>query len=151
MARKFPLQPLQELAQNNLDTAERHLQKLADQTRQAEEKLQQLEGFRGEYQQRLQQSTAQGMHALMWRDYQAFLGKLDAAIAQQSQEVERCRARWEAGRQQWLARRQRSRAFDTLAERHQSAENQREDRREQKETDEFAAKSHARRKPDPGH
>ena len=79
------------------------------------------------------------------RDYQAFLGKLDAAITQQSEEVEQCRRRWEAGQQAWQLHKRKLSAYDTLAKRHYQGEMRREEKLEQRDQDEFSTQSFTRK------
>ena len=112
---------------------------------EAEEKLKQLVAYRESYRARMRESAAGGTTAFALRDFQLFMGKLDTAIRLQQDEVARCQARWGAGQQLWLQHRGKAKAFDTLSLRHRRAEQEREGRIEQKEQDEFAGKTGARR------
>jgi len=141
MPKRFPLQSLLDLAQQHTDTAAKNLQLLKAQWNEAEEKLQQLLHYQKEYRERLQQSAGTGVNIAVMRDYQVFLAKIELAIGQQGEEVERCRQSWEAGQQAWHMQKRKLGAFDVLAKRHRHGELHRESRQEQREQDEFAAKS----------
>lgn len=138
MPRRFPLQPLLDLAQDHTDAAARKLGMLKAKWQEAEEKLQQLKSYRVDYQARLLRGTKTGMQANSIKDFHLFLGKLDLAIRQQSEEVERCRKSWEGGLHEWQAKQRRLKAFDTLSQRHLSSERKREDKQEQREQDELS-------------
>lgn len=140
MARPFPLKTLLQLARDNSEEAGRKLGKLKAKWQEAEEKHQQLFSFREEYRNRLHLNTQQGMQMSAWREFQSFMQKLDKAIEMQGDEVAKCKLRWEAGQREWMEEQRKLKAYDTLEQRHQSKENQREAKVEQKETDEFAGK-----------
>ncbi|MBC7779334.1 MAG: flagellar export protein FliJ [Proteobacteria bacterium] len=138
MTRPFPLQPLVELSADRVDAAARKLQALDAERRQAQDKLAQVEAFRREYGERLQQSLAQGMTVSQMREWHAFLAKLDAACKQQQLEVAVREEAWLAGQTHWMELRRRQKAFDALATRHQVAEGAREGRIDQRNHDELA-------------
>ncbi|MCE5182556.1 MAG: flagellar export protein FliJ [Betaproteobacteria bacterium] len=147
MPRRFPLQPLLDLAQNHTDAAARNLHALKVAWQGAEEKHRQLISYRGDYQARLLQATKMGMQVNSLKDFQLFLGKLEAAIRQQAEEVERCKKRWEEGRHEWQAKQRKLKAFDTLSLRHQNSEKKREDKLEQREQDELSGKKFEQEEP----
>lgn len=140
MARKFPLQPLLDLSQNNVDSAAKNLQALKVRWNDAEEKLKQLLTYRESYRERLRESGSGGTSAMALRDFQLFLAKLDTAIKLQQDEVTRCQSRWGDGQQEWLRQRGKLKAFDALSQRHRRAEEKRENQIEQKEQDELSSK-----------
>ena len=139
MARGFRLQAVLELAQRRLEAATAQLQRLGAQRQEAQAKLAQLEGFRTEYRSGREQALVQGMEPDRLRDFDAFLAKLDRAIALQAVEVQRAQQAWEAEHARWLELRSREQALGVLAQRHFAAEAVREGRTEQKQQDEFAA------------
>lgn len=140
MPRRFPLQPLLDLAQDHTDEAARNLHKLKAIWQEAEEKLRQLVGYREDYRTRLLQATKLGMQANSLKDYHLFLGKLEVAIRHQMDEVAACERRWEEGRHEWQAKQRKLKAFDTLSQRHLLGERKREDKREQHEQDELSGR-----------
>lgn len=152
MPRRFPLQPLLDLAQNHTDAAARELNVLKLRWLEAEEKFRQLAAYREDYRSKLLQTTKQGMQVSALRDFQLFLGKIEIAIRQQSEEMERCKKRWEDGRHEWQAKQRKLKAFDTLSQRHLSSERKREDKLEQREQDELSGNKFKQEKStDPPH
>lgn len=140
MAASFHLQPLLDLAQTRTDDAARKLGELVAAERDQDEKLKMLESYRAEYNERFVQAARDGLSPDAWRNYSAFIGKLDDAIALQRKAVEQSRTRTTEGQQAWLEQRTRLKAFDTLSQRHQSEIGRKEARQEQKQSDEHAAR-----------
>lgn len=140
MPEPFPLQPLLDLANNRMDEAARKLGELIASERAVEEKLTLLEDYRKEYQARFVEAAHNGIGPDAWRNYSAFLLKLDDAISVQQKVVADSRRRVEQGQQAWVDQRNKVKAFDTLSQRHQSQQARNEARQEQKLTDEHAAK-----------
>ena len=121
-----------------MEAAERLLRMLKRKQDEARRQLDQLYRFQGEYQERLRQATASGMGIQQLRDYQSFLVKMRGAIEHQMREADNAGQRWEAAHKQWLELRQKVKAYETLAERHRAQESRRQERTEQKLTDERA-------------
>ncbi|MCU0840480.1 MAG: flagellar export protein FliJ [Thiobacillaceae bacterium] len=138
MAKRFPLQPLLEHSQHRMEAAERLLRLLKQKEEEARRRLQDLQGFRQEYQARLGSTSADGMHIHLLRDYHLFLAKIELAIRQQEGEVEQAHARWQSAHQGWLEQRQKVKAYEVLAERHRASESRKADKREQRLSDEQA-------------
>jgi flagellar FliJ protein len=145
VAKPFHLQPLVDLAEDRSQSAAQALARLRKAWQEAESKLTQLQGYLAEYQQRLHQQTQAGFSIVQWRDYQAFILKLELAIKSQTEEVERCRLRWEYGQVEWQAREREVKAYKTLRQRHNMAERKVEERQDQKLQDEFARNLHRRK------
>jgi flagellar FliJ protein len=141
MARAFPLETVRMLAQHRTASAARELQGHAGRLRGAEAKLDQLQRYLAEY--RLSRSAAlvQGLTAARLREFDLFLARLVEAMGAQSLEVERARVTWEASRAHWVEAQKREKAMDALAERHAAEEQIRENRRDRKAQDEFAART----------
>ncbi|MEW5893301.1 MAG: flagellar export protein FliJ [Pseudomonadota bacterium] len=137
---RFSLQPLLEHTQHRMEAAERLLRMLKRKQDEARRQLEQLHQFQGEYQTRLKQATASGMSIQQLREYQGFLAKLQGAIQHQQQEVRLAEQRWAAAHKQWLEQRQKVKAYETLAARHQAQEIRRQEKREQKLSDERATR-----------
>lgn len=142
MAKRFPLQTLLEHSRNRMEAAERLLVTLKRREEAARGRLEELNGYKAEYQQRLAGSGARGMDIHLLRDFHVFLAKMDAAIQQQTGEVDRARAHWQQAHVSWLALRQKVKAFETLAERHLAQELARQEKRDQRLTDESALRKH---------
>lgn len=144
MAKPFPLQSLLDHSQHHMDAAERLLRTLRQKEEEAGRRLGELEIYRREYQERLASTTQGGMHIDLLRDYHRFLAKIEQAIRLQQQELDRAHGHWLRAHQHWLEQRRKVKAYETLANRHQSGERLREERRDQRLTDEQASKSHHR-------
>jgi flagellar FliJ protein len=138
MAAPFRLQTVLDLAARRLEVATVGLQKLRLRLQQAQDKLDQLQGYRREYEASLAAALAQGLPADRLRDFQAFLAKLARAIEAQAAEVVRSRQAWEEEHQRWLRLRSREQALQVLRVRHEHSESVRDARAEQKQQDEFA-------------
>lgn len=140
MTERFPLQTLLDLANSRMDDAARKLGELIASEHAVEEKLALLVDYRKEYQARFVEAARNGIGPDAWRNFSAFLGKLDDAIAQQQRLVSDSRQRTEQGQQAWVDQRNKVKAFDTLSHRHQSVQARKEAKQEQRLTDEHAAK-----------
>ena len=92
------------------------------------------------FQDRFVEVARNGIGPDAWRNFSAFLGKLDDAIAQQQLIVSDSRQRTVQGQQEWVDQRNKVKAFDTLSHRHQSLQARKEAKQEQRLTDEHAAK-----------
>lgn len=140
MSKPFALQTVLELMQRRTDDATQQLARLIAAEQDAKAKLDLLCQYREEYALRFQSSAQSGMSPLQWKNFQDFLARLDEAIGQQQQAVLQSRNRTTAGQAHWQEQRVRLKAIDTLSVRHTKAENAKENRREQKLVDEFAAR-----------
>lgn len=147
MTKPFHLQPLLDLANERLDEATRVLGELISGEGECQRKLEALEQYRAEYQARFQEAAGQGMGPDAWRNFAAFLGRIDEAIAAQRAELERSRQATADGQQAWLDQRTKVKAFDALAQRHQAIQDRRTRRDEQRLSDEHAAKAYRERDP----
>lgn len=143
MASRFPLQSLLEHSRHRMEAAERLLRILKRKEEAARQRQEELLGYKHEYQQRLTgQAGAQGMAIHLLRDYHAFLLKLDVAIQHQQEAVALAAGHWQSAHDNWLALRQKVKAYETLAARHYDQERRREEKRDQRLTDEQAARRH---------
>lgn len=141
MARPSTLNKLVDLAQQKTDAAARNLALLNVSTLEAEHKLRLLLTYRDDYYTRFQQSAGNGVEQSAWRNFHAFMAKLDAAIAEQRNAVMDSKRGVQTGQREWQAEQQRLKSFDTLAQRSQRAEATRNARQDQREQDEYATKA----------
>lgn len=146
MARPFPLQTLLDLSQLRLDEATRQLGLLISGEQQAGERLQLLVQYRDEYHARFLAAARNGLGRDTWHNYQSFLARLDAAIEQAREAVSQSQDRTAEGKEEWLAKRGRVKAFDTLAQRHHSRAEYARQKSEQKSLDEHSARISAKKK-----
>lgn len=140
MNKPFHLQPLLDLSNLRLDEATRQLGKLIAGEQEASQRLDLLVQYRDEYQTRFLSAASNGLGPDAWRNYQHFLGRLDQAIDQARSMVNLSKQRTVAGQKNWLDKRGKVQAFDTLAQRHQTRMAYVEARQEQKQSDEHAAR-----------
>lgn len=143
MAQPFSLQPLLELMQTRTDEATRRLGQLIAAEQSAKSRLQLLEQYREEYNQRFREATQGGMSPQAWRNFQDFMSRIDEAIAQQTRVVETAENHTASGQQQWREQNRKLKAIDTLSLRHQAAAIRAEGRQEQKQQDEYSNRRYA--------
>ena len=143
----FHLQPLLDLANTRMDEAAKKLGELISGENECQRKLELLENYRAEYQERFQEAARNGIGPDAWRNFSEFIARIDQAIAAQRAAVAESRQATIGGQQTWLAQRNKVKAFDTLSQRHQAQQVRREQREEQRQSDEHAAKSHRDREP----
>ena len=140
MAEKFSLQPLLDLSNLRMDEAAKKLGALITGERAAAERLQLLSDYRDEYHARFLAAAQTGLRPDEWQNYSNFLGRLDEAIGQASEMLNQSQRSTKAGQEEWLTKRGKVKAFDTLAERHEVRVQHKEARQEQKNSDEHAAR-----------
>lgn len=137
MATRFPLQTLLDHARHRMAAAERLMVSVKRKEDAARLKHEELLHYREEYRARLANASCGGMDILMLRDYHVFLAKLDQAIRHQVEEVELMRSRWVSAHENWLELRQKVKSYEVLESRHLQAERYRQERREQRQSDEL--------------
>ena len=107
----------------------------------ADQKLALLLQYRDEYGERFNQSLRQGLSPAGYQNFRNFIDKLDAAIAGQQQAVQQAKHSVERERGQWQASEKKRMSYDTLATRAQKQADLREQKRDQKQMDEHAARA----------
>jgi len=136
MANAFTLQPLLTLAQQKNDAATKKLGLLNRSQQSAQTKLEMLQQYRRDYQDKLKTAEGNGMELQEIRNFQDFIHRLDDAIIQQTAAVEHAQRSTEKGRSDLSETQRRMKSFDTLAQRHSEAEKKLEAKNEQKIQDE---------------
>lgn len=136
----FTLEPLRDLSQMRMETAAKRLGELLSKAQAVELTLVQLTQYRDEYETRFREAAQAGLKPDEWQNYHAFLVRLDGAIEQQRSMVETSKQHTAEGQQEWLDKRNRVKAFDALSERHKAAQVREENRMEQRQQDEHAAR-----------
>lgn len=142
MADNFPLQSVLDLMQTRADLATKDLGRLIAAEQDAHAKLQLLENYRTEYVQRFQDAAKAGISPQQWANYQDFTRKLDEAVAQQRKIVDASKDRTKEGQRRWLEQRNKVKAFDSLAQKHDLAQRYQEGRSDQKNSDELTTRKH---------
>lgn len=146
MTKPFRLQTVLDLAEREAEKSAARLGTLNAQWAQTQSKLELLMQYREDYLTRFRSGMRQDPRSASWKNFHDFMDKLDTAIAQQRTIVSQASEQMRKGQTEFGDRQRRLKAFDTLAERHQDAENRRAGKIEQRATDEFAAVSYQRRK-----
>ena len=142
MNRAFPLQSLLDLSQLRLDEAGRKLGELIAGEQRASQRHSVLVHYREEYRTRFALAAKHGLSPGEWQNYTSFLARLDEAIQQADSAMTHTKRQTVAGQQEWVNKRGRVKAFDTLSDRHQSRVAYQDQRQEQKASDEHGARRH---------
>lgn len=142
MPRAFPLQSLLDLSQLRLDEAARKLGELIAGEQEASRRHALLVQYREEYRMRFVAAAQDGLSPGKWQNFAGFLAKLDEAINQANSAMAQTKQQTVAGQQEWVSKRGRVKAFDTLSDRHQSRLAYQDQRQEQKASDEHGARRH---------
>ena len=140
MTKPFSLQTLLDLSQLRMDEAARQLGQLLASEQEAGARVQLLQDYRAEYQQRFVAATRAGISREAMNNYQTFLGRLDEAVAQAQALVEQSKQRTAVGQREWMEQRVQVKAYDALSTRHFEREQRAANRLEQKLQDEHAAR-----------
>jgi flagellar FliJ protein len=140
MANPSALKTLIELATTEVDEAAKRLGGAIRAGEAAQEKLDMLKDYRQDYATRYQATMAQGVTAAAYRNFQQFMDKLDAAIKGQQGVVFDAERRIGIERSAWQAGERKRMSYNTLVNRADKAEALRESKRDQKQTDELAAR-----------
>lgn len=146
MANQSALTTLIELAQRETDDAAKRLGVALKAVEDAEQKLNMLLGYRDDYAMRLEGAQVSGMTPMAYRNFVAFMDKLDIAINGQREVVKHAKFNSEAARVAWQASERKRLSYRTLNERAAADALRVENKRDQKQMDEHAARqaSHKR-------
>jgi flagellar FliJ protein len=140
MASPSALNTLIDLANKETDEAAKRLGAALRIGEEAGQKLDLLLQYRDDYALRHQSNLASGISTTHLNNFQAFMQKLDHAIAGQRKVVGDARQRAEQSRAAWIACARKKMSFVTLADRADKESARRELWRDQKQNDEHAAR-----------
>lgn len=140
MASTQQLETLIDLARRETDDAAKRLGAALKAVADAEEKLNMLVGYRDEYGRRFDASQQQGITPMAYRNFQAFMEKLDSAIKGQEDVLRHTKARGDQEKQAWQDAERKRMSFSTLRDRAQAQELKKEAKRDQKAMDEHASR-----------
>lgn len=110
-----------------------------------ENQIKQVEAFRQEYIQNMENEGRNGFTGTKLLAYQAFIEKLDNIAAKQKVELERLKMLTEQKRQMYMTRQKERKIIESLIEKHKQKRIKAELKAEQKLLDEFAVSRYARR------
>jgi flagellar FliJ protein len=134
------LNTLIELAATETEEAAKRLGLAIRAGDEAQDKLNLLLQYREDYAARFQADLAKGLTAMGYRNFQVFLEKLDGAITGQQQAVHAAQKRIDQARSAWQAGERKRMSYSTLADRAHKVAQHKEQRLDQKMTDEQAAR-----------
>ncbi|MES2742108.1 MAG: flagellar export protein FliJ [Pseudomonadota bacterium] len=140
MASRSQLETLIDLARRETDDAAKRLGAALKAIEDGGQKLAMLSGYRDDYAARFQQTLAGGMTPMAYRNFQAFLDKLDQAILGQQEMVRQARLRGDQEKAIWQNAERKRMSYTTLADRAQQEAVRIEAKRDQKAMDEHAAR-----------
>jgi flagellar FliJ protein len=129
------------LAVTSRDAAAAHLAQMRQNAAQAQAQWAALQGYAREYAQRSRRQAQHGLDSAAQANWLAFDGKLEQAVAQQAREVERRNALADAAESEFVDMQRRVKSLETLAARQVETARLSSARRDQKLTDEIAARA----------
>eukprot|EP01133_Synstelium_polycarpum_P020533 gene20533-24657_t len=140
MASPSQLATLIDLAQRETDDCAKRLGAALKALDDCRQKLDMLTGYRDDYAQRFETTMSSGITPMAYRNFQAFMVKLDSAILGQQQVVEHAQARSENEKLRWQDAERKRMSYTTLNNRAQEQALKLENKRDQKAMDEHAAR-----------
>ena len=131
------LEPVASHAKNLENEAARIFAEAQQRVSDSEQQLLQLEGFRDEYLTKYQSASQQLDSMSQLLDYQAFLAKLNIGIGQANSTINLCRQQRDVLKQQWMQRRVRTQALESVVEKYLQVELKQQNHIEQLELEEL--------------
>ena len=125
------------------DAAAKRLGNAVRTSEESQEKNALLVNYRQEYIEKLQATLACGLSMQQHKNYQEFIRGLDRAIAQQSQICLIDQGKVQEQKNLWQQSERKRLSYTTLSNRAISQAKKLDDKREQKNTDEFAARKYS--------
>ncbi|CAN7163093.1 flagellar export protein FliJ [Pseudoduganella sp. LjRoot289] len=140
MASQSQLETLIELARRETDDAAKRLGMALKAVADAEEKLNMLVGYRDEYGKRFEATQQSGITPMAYRNFQAFMEKLDNAIKGQEEVLRHSQRKETQEKSTWQNAERKRMSYSTLNDRAQAQALKVEAKRDQKAMDEHAAR-----------
>ncbi len=140
MAKQSALETLIELAQRDTDDCAKRLGVALKAVDDADQKLTMLLGFRDDYARRLDAAQVAGITPMAYRNFVAFMDKLEIAINGQRDVIKHAQFKSEHEKTAWQASERKRLSYRTLHERAVADALKAENKRDQKQMDEHAAR-----------
>ena len=140
MASKAQLETLMDLARRETDDAAKRLGAALKQVDEAKQKHQMLVGFREEYAKKFEAAQQAGITPMAYRNFQAFMEKLEVAVKGQLDMIKHAEYRGEQEKTAWQASERKRMSYSTLNDRADADALKLENKRDQKQMDEHAAR-----------
>jgi flagellar FliJ protein len=135
------LSTLIELAENDVENAAKNLGRSIKAKDEATQQLGLLTQYRADYEARLQNNAQRGLTVSQFANYQGFIGKLDQAIEGQKKLIIDAEYRVDIAKKFWQECEKKRLSYKTLINRNIAAELKKENKRDQKQTDERATRT----------
>ncbi len=145
MTQPFPLEILKELSTLRNDQAARALGYTNRRFQQERDKLVMLQNFRSDYETRYEQAGQKGESYDTLINFRNFLDRLDEAVRQQAAVLEQMQEQLRHNQAEVRKTYHQVQSMEVLADRHADREQLKENRREQKTTDEMVNQNVQRR------
>lgn len=130
-----------ELAENDVENAAKNLGRSIKNRDAANEQLTLLHQYRNDYVSRFQTTAQKGLNVTQFTNFQGFIDKLDQAIEGQKKLVADAEYRIELAKKAWQECEKKRLSYKTLIDRNAAAELKKENKRDQKQTDERAGRT----------
>jgi flagellar FliJ protein len=143
-AQRQQLQVMVDLAQEQVDAAQKKLAHCLAHQRQQHDKLQLLEQYRGEYEQQMMTLLQGGAQIHQLHSRTQFMQKIEQAVVQQTQATQLAAQQVAHAQTLLNAAVKRQQGFLTLQKKRQLEWQAKENKREQRDNDEYAQRSYAR-------
>lgn len=140
MASKAQLETLMDLARRETDDAAKRLGVALKQVDEARQKHEMLVGFREEYIKKFEAAQAAGITPMAYRNFVAFIEKLETAVKGQADMIKHAEYRSEQEKTAWQTSERKRMSYSTLNDRADAAALKLENKRDQKAMDEHAAR-----------
>ncbi len=140
MANSSALDTLIELAQRASDDAAKRLGAALKAVEDADQKLQMLLGYRDDYARKLDAAQVAGITPMAYQNFVAFIGKLDNAISGQREVLKHAQYKSGLEKTAWQASERKRLSYKTLNDRAAAEALRLENKRDQKQMDEHAAR-----------
>ena len=140
MAQLSALETLIDLAQKDSDAAAKRLGTANKLVEEAEQKLEMLVGYRDEYARKLDAAQVAGITPFAYHNFVAFIGKLDNALNGQREVLKHAQFKAESERKTLQESERKRLSYRTLNERAASEALKVQNKRDQKQMDDHAAR-----------
>lgn len=140
MTNRSALDTLIELAERESDAAAKRLGAALKAAEACEQKLAMLQGYRDDYAVRLDGAQVAGITPMAYHNFVAFMGKLDNAIQGQREVIKHAQHQCGIEKAAWQASERKRLSYRTLDARAAAAALHSENKRDQKQMDEHAAR-----------
>jgi len=140
MAQLSALETLIDLAQKDSDAAAKRLGTANKLVEEAEQKLEMLVGYRDEYARKLDAAQVAGITPFAYHNFVAFIGKLENALNGQREVLKHAQFKAESERKTLQESERKRLSYRTLNERAASEALKVQNKRDQKQMDDHAAR-----------